>query len=204
VADPDLFDQIKLFLPKYLSPDQQHRLFAELSTFPENRTFYLSRSNLLGELLQGDGWRGFVAINFHSGDRRTISGMVISNSCDISPANMGSLPVNIVFAPLIELAKYVERLRGVGKTSEQIENLLRDIRRQRVSSMFFLPECPGVIPECIVLLDDLHAHPLRDFLDREKSALFTLNQYAFYLFLMKLSIHFSRFQEGAERFDSAA
>lgn len=109
----------------------------------------------------------------------------------------------MLFSPLIRIATFSERLQASGKSSEQVDNVLRNIRKQRVTSIFHLPEHQGVWPESIVLLDNIHSHPLREFLNGEKTSLFTLNQYAFYLFLMKLSIHFARFNEGVQRFDAA-
>ena len=204
MADADFFDQIKLFLPKYLTPTQTSELFSELSRFPENKSFYLFGPEWGEQLLQGDGWRGFVALNFVTGERKDVSGVIISNSCDIDPAHVRDVPVNVLFAPLIDLGRYVELLRDARKSPRQIEDVLRDIRRQRVTSIFYLPDHPTGVPEAMILFNDIHAHPLQDFGRRSKVSLFTLNQYAFYLFLIKLSIHFARFQEDVRRFDNAA
>ncbi len=201
MAETDFFEQIKLFLPKYLTPAQTAELFSELSKFPENMSFYLSHSAWQDELLQGDGWHGFVAINFESGERRSVAGMVISNSCDIFPGNVRDLPINVLFSPLIEVSRLVERLRAGGKESGPIADMMAGVRKQRVTQMFYLPEYSGVWSESVVLLDNIHAHPLQHFLTSTRRKLFTLTQYAFYLFLMKLSIHLSRFQEDVQRFD---
>ena len=202
--EDDIFEQIKLFLPKYLTPKHTRDLFSELSKFPDNMSFYLNPDDLREQLLQGDGWKGFIAINFHTGERKTVLGAVLSNSCDIDPQNVGSLPVNVLFAPLIELRKYTDSLRAFGKTNDQIQNTVINIKKQQVSNVFYLPECPGSIPESLILLGDIHAHPLQHFLAQSRQSLFTLNQYAFYLFLIKLSIHFSRFQEDVKRCADAA
>jgi hypothetical protein len=151
----DIFEQIKLFLPKYLTPDEQHILF---------------------------------------------SGVILSNSCDIDQNNPRALPTSVLFAPLISLDRYCKRLLAAGKTDAQVQTTLASIRAQRVTSVFFLPHAPYGPPEGIILLDDIHAHPLKDFLVCDRSQLFRLNQYGFYIFLIKLSIHFSRFQqEGVKR-----
>lgn len=202
--DNDIFDQIRLFLPKYLTEQQSRTLFSELGRFPSNYQFYTFRSDLQNELLQGDGWRGFVAIDFYSGAKKEVSGVVLSNSCDVSSENERTLPVNILFAPLIELQKYEASLLASGKSESQVSQTLSTIRKQYVSSIFYLPTCSNLIQESIIVLDDIHAHPLQDFFARDRASLFTLNQYAFYVFLIKLSIHFSRFGEGVQRFDNAA
>jgi hypothetical protein len=203
-VENDVFEQIKLFLPKYLSAEQQRELFSELAKFPDNFDFYLVRSDLRDILLQGDGWRGFVVLDFFTGTRKTVSGIVLSNSCDIAIENQREFPVNILFAPLIALAKYKSSLRAAGKTDGQIDGIIGNIRRQYVTSIFYIPHYSGIIEESIIVLDDIHAHPLQDFLQSdERQSIFTLNQYAFYLFLIKLSIHFSRFREGIQRFSNA-
>lgn len=204
MTDEDIFEQIRLFLPKYLTPQQANDLYSELSKFPENKSFYLNGPELKNELLQGDGWRGFVALNFSSSERKVVSGVVLSNSCDVSLDNPRPLPGNVVFAPLIRLSKYVAQLGKAGKSREQVAAVVESIRKQRVTSIFFFPDAPGVGEDAIAVLDDIHVHPLRDFVGSSPTSLFTLNQVAFYLFLMKLSIHFCRFQEGVRRFDGAA
>lgn len=193
----DLFEQVKLFLPKYLTPTQKSDLFAELSKFPDNFNFYFNPQD--DDPLQGDGWRGLVAINFTTLEKRELSGVVLSNSCDISPANSREVDVQVLFAPLMKLSAFGEVLRGAGKDVAQVDSTLYDVRRQRLTSIFYLPALSGVVEESIILLDDVHGHPLDDFLGCDRQRLFSLNQYAFYLFLMKLSIHFCRFQEGFAR-----
>jgi hypothetical protein len=195
----DSFEQIKLFLPKYLTPDKQAKLFEELKQFPENKNFYQSPAPP-AELLQGDGWRGLVVIDFDSLEKKPISGVILSNSCDIDIHNPRATEMNILFAPIIRLEKYRLVLAAGGISQAQIESTLSTIRKQRVSYIFYLPELRGVIEESMILLDDVHAQPLRSFLaNSERSRLFVLSQYGFYILLFKLSIHFSRFQEDIDR-----
>jgi len=195
----ELYEQIKLFLPKYLSPSEQRELFAELSRFPENPSMYLPEGVLADDLLQGDGWRGFVAINFRNLERKVVSGIVLSNSCDIDTNNKRALPTSVLFAPLIPLARYEQLLAATGRTPEQVDGVLGAVRRQHVTSILYLPAAPHGPAESLVLLDDIHSHPLDDFIETSRTQLFRLNQYGFYILLIKLSIHFSRFQEGVKR-----
>lgn len=195
----DLFGDIKVFLPKYLSPKEQHDLFEALKQFPNNKNFYL-QSKAPADMLQGDGWRGLIAINFETLEKKATSGLILSNSCDIDPSNSRAMDVRILFAPLIRLSNFAQTLEAAGKKADQISDTLATIRAQKVTSIFYLPEFVDVLDESIVLFDDIHAHPLRHFLaSTEKARLFTLNQYAFYILVVKLSIHFSRFQEGIAR-----
>jgi len=83
---------------------------------------------------------------------------------------------------------------------EQIDSKLTTIRRQRVTSLFFLPREGQLAAEYIAILDDLHTIPLHVFQkEPQREKLFTLNQMGFYLFILKLSIHFCRFQDGVIR-----
>lgn len=196
----DVFEQIKLFLPKYLTPEQTKELYTELSSFPDFKQFYLCNSKLADDLLQGDGWAGLVAINFYSLEAKTVNGLVLSNSCDVSSDNTRKVPVNLLFTPIIRLSRFVERLRSAGQTPQQIKSQLSAIRTQKITSVFYLPKAEGVIEESMVLLDNIHAEPLEHFQNNYKQPLFTLTQHAFYIFIIKLSIHFCRFQEGVQRF----
>lgn len=192
-----------MLLPKYLVPSQQKELFDGLKSFeeqPEKSNFYLSQDNLHDQLLQGDGWKGLVAINFFTLEKKSVSGMILSNSCDISSDNARSREASVVFSPIIRLSRLRSTLESAGRTASQIDNAFRSMRQQRTTSAFYLPSLPGVMEESVVFLDDLHAHPLNDFASVEKSRAFRLNQVAFYILLMKISIHFSRFQEGIARF----
>ena len=189
-----------VFLPKYLSADQQRGLYSELKNFPNsNFTFYDQSVRFKNDLLQGDGWKGLTAINFMSLDKKDISGIIISNSCDIDITNTRDFDINILFAPLVKLGDFRQLLLKSGQDPTAVENKIHDIKRQYNSSIFYLPECPHVFEESIVLLDDIHRHPLSDFAQKKKTKLSTLTMAAFYLFLIKLSIHFHRVQENVPR-----
>lgn len=196
----ELAQQVQLFLPKYLSPAQKDQLWSELSSFPNTMPYYLHKEDLRQQLLQGDGWKGFVVLDFHTGNHKKVAGAILSNTCDISPDNQRDLSVNVLFSPLIELDKFVSLLRSKGKTDTSTNSLVSDIRRQRLTSVFYFPAQAG-LKEHIILLDNIHIHPLEDFLGQDdREPIFKLSQSAFYLFLIKLSIHFTRFQEGVVRF----
>jgi hypothetical protein len=197
--DPSLLDQVRLHLPQYLSGDTARELAEQLEKFPNVSPFYVTTFSRLPEMLQGDGWRGFVAINFDTLEKKEVTGLVVSNSCSISPDNERAVPVNIVFAPILRLASYQERLRTeTGWDTEKIDAVCDSIRRQTTYSVFHLPELDG-LPESMVFFHDLHAHPAEDFLAKSRTRLFALTDVAFYAFLLKLSIYFTRMQERVER-----
>ena len=196
----ELFEEFKTFLPKYLTPSQKEELFKALSAYPNLPYHYLPPSAIKEELLQGDDWRGFVLINFATLERKSVSGVILSNSCDIDARNRRSTPRSVLFAPLVPLRKYEEAMREGGLTSEQIANALLDIRAQRVTYIFSLPSEQNGPQESLILLDDIHPEPLSYFLANERTLLFRLSMAAFYILLIKLSIHFCRSQENIQRF----
>ena len=198
--EESLFEEARLYLPKYLTPEDHRQLFQELKGFPEDFNYYLRNSALTDELLQGDGWRSLKVVNFETLEKKACSGMVLSNTCDVDSSNARHLPPKVVFCPIMSISKVFKTLRDNGLSEERTDDLLRDIRGQRVSSLFYLPSNPS-IEESVAFLGDVHSHPLKDFLQHERKPLFTLSQSAFYLFVLKISIHFSRFQEDVRRFE---
>jgi len=199
-----LLEQLRIFLPKYLTPSEQKELWEELRAFPSPKGFYLPHAEVEPDLLQGDGWKGFIAIDVVTSQRKETRGIILSNSCDIDLSNDRTALPNLIFAPLISLAAYSARLEAADVERSRILSQLETIRRQEVSNVFFLPSMSYGPEESIVLLDTVHVQPVRMFVDGSRTRLFRLNQVAFYAFLIKLSIHFTRLQEGVKRFSSQA
>ncbi len=196
----DIAELARVYLPKYLTPQQKNELWAELRDFPRIGSFYLPPDATPDEALQGDAWRGLVVVRFETGERRPVTGLILSNSCDIAPENPRPLPTNVVFAPLVALDRYVDRLLAAGQTTEQVQSLLDAIRKQEVTSLFYLPALSYGPPESVAFLDDVHSHPAAHFFGAARARVFRLSMVAFYVLLLKLSIHFCRFQEGVPRF----
>ncbi|SRR5258707_7859598 len=186
-------DQIQQSIPRYLTSLQQAELVRQLNDF-ENRSYYTTL--FPNDILQGDGWSSIEIVRFEDGARDKIKGILLSNSRDIDPANRREFPSKIIFAPLVRLNEYAKILESYF-SSEQINNKLTAIRRQHITSLFFLPHGGSLETDYIAILDDLHTVPF-DVFEKEpqRAKLFTLNQMGFYLFVLKLSIHFCRFQDG--------
>jgi hypothetical protein len=192
-------DSLKQQIPYYLTQEQQDGLIKALRDFPKNTNYYLDAYQ--NEVLQGDGWKRLHIRNFETGEKKRILGIILSNTCDVTPENRRDFPVKITFAPLIPLHSYVALLMKSGINSTQVQSKLAAIKDQRVTSIFFLPTGSGLQEDYIALLDDLHTMPAAAFeLEQEKSKVFTLSQIGFYLFLFKLSVHFCRFHEQVARF----
>lgn len=191
-------ESIKEQIPYYLTEDKKTALVKALADFPDRFDYYISRYK--DEVLQGDGWSGLELVNFESGQRRAVKGIVLSNSCDVDPENRRDLPVNLTFAPIIKLSNYAALLGHYKVDPEKIRSKLEAIRLQKVTSCFYLPKGGELEDEYVALLDEVHSLPSSSFFGYEpRGKLFTLSQAGFYMFLVKLSLHFCRFHEEVER-----
>jgi hypothetical protein len=193
-----LSDDIFNHLPSYLSPKQKDDLFEQIKKFPKIN-YYISKNDQ--EVLQGDAWTGFTILDFYSGEKRLLKGVVLSNSCDIDTENDRDLNVNVIFAPLIKMEKYVALLRSSGITADKIDAKIEAIKLQKVTSIMYFPKGGDIDADYIINLDDIRSQPLQVFLEGERLRLFTLSQSGFYVLLLKISIHFCRFQEGVLRYE---
>jgi hypothetical protein len=190
-------DTISKYVPYYLTQPQKDGLVKAMAEFPSCNYY----SSLEHEgILQGDVWSGLQMFNFDSGERQGKRGIIISNSCDIDSRNGRLMPARMVFAPMIKISVYQNFLERRGVAQEKIGNHLREIRRQAVTSAFYLPQGRGMDEECIVFLDDMHNVPVAYFEKYEESKkILSLSQIGFYVFVMKLSMHFCRMHENEVR-----
>lgn len=196
------FDDIKIFLPKYLSEDQQKKLFDELKSYPENmdKRFYSLALSAEKMLFQGDGFADVPMASYEDKSFRNVKGFLISNSCDSSLENKRIYSSYLSFAPLISLEKYKKALIEDGHDEMSVENHISTIKEQKVSTFFYLPSVDD-LNECFVRFDNIFSIPSsKEVIEGIFSKrLFTLSNYGFYLLLFKLSVHFSRIQEKIER-----
>lgn len=191
-------DELNAHIPYYLTQEQRKGLALAFDDFnnEKNVNFYIDKYP--DDKLQGDGWSKLQILRFNDGQKLNIKGIILSNTCDIAPENQRNLPTNITFAPLIKLSKYIDLLSSSGDlTEQQIANKIEIIKKQKVTSIFFLPSSPDIGEDHIAVLDDVHTIPFSSVANSEK--LFTLSMFGFYLFIFKLSIHFCRFHEEVSR-----
>lgn len=195
----DILASIKEQLPYYLTQERKDGVLKALKDFPENMRYYRTTSDSV--MWQGDCWSRFQLFNFKSGERKNTLGIVLSNTCDISPENTRDTPTKIVFASIIPLNIYQKILESSGLAADQIENKIKDIKGQNVSSLFYLPaSSEGFDEDHLALLDDIHSMPLKDFIETvEKKRRVALSLAGFYIFIFKLSIHFCRFHDEGNR-----
>lgn len=192
-------ENLERVIPVYLSDASKIRLATNLANCQDNYHYFANGWEGPDEPLQGDGWNHFWLVDFE-GNKRMVSGIVCSNSCDIDISNPSMRSRNILFAPVVALSSYEAQLRNERISEARIQTHLQAIKRQEKTELFYLPESVHT-PECVVMLDDIRPQPLNTFLNggSAKKLLFRLNNFGFYMFLMKLAIHFSRFGEKLDR-----
>jgi hypothetical protein len=197
-------DTLKQQIPYYLSAEDRRVLVDELKAISQGEMaeYVLSAyHDTFGEdMLQGDGWRGFILFAFDSGERRSVRGLVLSNSCDVDPDNPRDLPARVIFAPLVRLAAYVNLLQQNGIDAARIDAKLADIKAQKTTNVFYLPAGKFLGEDYVVRFDEAHSMPSvahAESGDRQK--LFTLSNAGFYMLVLKLSVHFCRLQEKINR-----
>lgn len=209
----DFFEDLKTYLPKYLSDDNVKKLFDELQSFPNNidgrmYTDILDNENIL---FQGDGFKGFPIINLPNAKvYENASVIILSNTCDIDSTNTRNFPSLICYAPIFSFDKYISQVRrdklsknsgDFSKTETDIKNHIEAIKAQKITQIFYLPKGKGLPEDSIVFFDRIN-NCSNHFISRDNlksKRLFVLSNYGFYLFLVKLSIHFTRIQEKVDR-----
>jgi hypothetical protein len=194
-------DYLKDQIPSYLTQEAKENLVKALNklpSFPDSVDFYTSRYP--DEIMQGDGWTNLGIIQYETLEKKEVKGIILSNSCDISPTNKRDIPAKVVFAPIIRLSNYKTLLSNAKVPPETITSKLESIRKQYITTLFYLPVGLGLEEEYIALLDDIHTIPYQSFENqKDTTKLFTLSQVGFYIFLFKLSVHFCRFHENILR-----
>ena len=197
-------NEIKLYLPKYLSPSSEQNLFEQLRNFPKDidSRLYSEIIRLDNTLYQGDGIEGLLVTNLPNSDIHSANAMLFSNTCDINMQNKRIFSGHLCYSPILKMAKYKEHLlASKSDTKERIEQFIENIRTQRISQILFLP-CGGELKEdSFVFFDRISSCSLRYLEDAHVAGkkLFSLSDYGLYLFLFKLSIHFTRINEGKGR-----
>ncbi len=197
----DLLDDIKIYLPKYLSSEQQEKLFEQLSSFPENIDSRFYTSFLKDELVlfQGDGFKEVPYPDFENKRFPMVKGFLISNTCDSHSGNPRMFAPFLSFAPIFSLQKWQEKLLAKFP-AESVQSHLDSIRRQRVSQFFYLPSGNGA-DEMFVRFDCAFSIQASEGLEKKllSERVFTLSNYGFYLLLLKIGIHLTRVQERVDR-----
>ncbi len=198
----DIKKSIEQFLPKYLSPKDQRELLKCLEDFPDNLNSRFYSQHLRDEnyIFQGDGFRDLPVIDLPNKTIQYSNCIITSNTCDLDINNKRLAPTRITYAPIINLNKYIGLLVNSDIDKDRIQNHIAAIKKQEVTQIFYLPEIKGM-NESIVYFDRIN-NCSNKIISKENitdKRIYTLSNYGFYLFLLKLSISFTRIQEGVNR-----
>jgi len=209
---------IRTYLPKYLTPEGQENLFKDITeNFPYSKnpnTLYL-RHDDQEKYYQGDGIIDipFANLNLEEKmfDTQFFKAVVLSNSCDINPEHERLDIPFILFAAIIPLSEYLGELESNEIDKNRIDSFVNNLKNNKISNLFYLPELKyndEVILEESFVRFDFNVSHISSFILSEKydkryipdgDRIFTFSDYGFYLFLFKISIHFTRFREGVFR-----
>lgn len=185
-------------LPYYLTGERKDGFLRHLADFQLGKPVNYFQSSDDAEIFQGDVTSGFVVSNIETQQFKRVQGIAISNSCDISRENERELQVSIVFAPTVSLENFHMSLIKSGVDRERADQKLKEIRGQRITDLFYLPNTEES-PELIAMLSKVSSMPFMVYEKNGPKISHRLSQLGHYLFLFKLSFHFCRFHEEIDR-----
>jgi len=198
------FDDIKRYLPQFLSDMDKEKLFEQFSNFTDNmnKIFMLS-SDFTNGIIQSDIVDNIPFISLPNIEVANVKVMILSNSCDITPENPRSIPPSVAYVPIMPLKKLEVFLINKGKDKDQINGIISAIKKQHTTSMFYIPRGLYLEEDSVALFDKVLHCKRDDFfnlaMQNDGKKLASLNNYGFYIFLLKLSIHFTRIHENINR-----
>ena len=195
------FEDIKKYLPQYLSDSDAKQLFSALKDFPNNidERFYSNYSLDDNILYQGDCLKDIPAFYLPDTRSKLSQSMAISNTCDMDLNNKRLWNTRILFSQIILLEK-LEKALYQKFSEDRISNYINSLKKQQITNAFYLPKSKN-LDEAIVFFDYTNSFDI-NFVDREslkEKRLVSLSNYGFYILLLKLSIHFTRIQEKVQR-----
>ena len=190
-------DSLQSQVPVYLTDPQKAKLAKELASYEDGNYFSEKPTELY---LQGDIWEGFSIASTKTGEIKKIVGLTISNSCDISLENERYIPSKIAFCPIMKLQSLIDLLERSGKTNDQIQSIVQDIKKQNITTFFYIPSGGGLEEDYVANFNDIYNEPSRQFLENKNSKRISrFGQLGHYLLLFKISLHFCRFGENVYR-----
>ena len=195
------FEDIKKYLPQYLSDSDAKQLFSALKDFPNNidERFYSNDSLDDNILYQGDCLKDIPAFYLPDTRSKLSQSMAISNTCDMDLNNKRLWNTRILFSQIILLEK-LEKALYQKFSEDRISNYISSLKKQQITNAFYLPKSKN-LDEAVAFFDYTNSFDI-NFVDREslkEKRLVSLSNYGFYILLLKLSIHFTRIQEKVQR-----
>lgn len=200
------WEEIKDYLPTFLSQGSQNAFLDDLRHFlgSGEKPFYSGALEHETIVFQGDGLEGLLVVNLPDTTVDRAPAMVLSNSCDVATTNERMFDASLTYAPIFPLDRYLEVLRQ-RYSEERVRDHERDIRRQAITQIFFLPQGGKLKGDCLVFLDRISS-AANTIVERDRLKdirLFTLSDFGAWLFALKLSIHFCRIRDNVDRMAGA-
>lgn len=160
-------DELKKYLPKYLSEENYNNLLTELKSFPYNIDGRMYTSMLdKNVIFQGDGLKEMPIIDLANIERdvKKVNCLILSNTCDMDLSNSRVVPASIIYAPIINLANYISVLHKQGVDDTKIGNHVANLKQQKITQIIYLP-ANSRIDDSIVFLDRIQ-HIDNRYIDR--------------------------------------
>ena len=148
-------DDLRVYLPKYLSAENYDQLISQLRDFPANIDKRMFTIGLEPNIIyQGDALKDMPVVNIENLDLgvKQRPCMIVSNTCDMDLNNTRMYPTTMLYTPIVQLNNYIKVLSQYGASEEKIKNHISDVKAQKVSSMFYLPSI-GELGESVVFFD---------------------------------------------------
>lgn len=202
-----------VLLPSYLTNETKGRLQEALEQFRPTNRDEISYDNFYKDYRYEYFMQGDIVLEIRSAfwdkgvasyEKNYSDGLILTNTCDISFDNQRNInPKQCLFAPLLDLEDYSADLLANGYNEQKVNAFKRNIRAQLYSNLFYLPKVNHDGTDRIALLDRIFWYPIEELepliptINDERVA--SLNQYGFYLLVLKLSYHFCRLPEQCDR-----
>ena len=200
----DLEEDLRLYLPQYLSEDNLVELKKQLKAFGEGHDtgeYFTTRLKEEPFLFQGDGVKSIMCNLPDPTLKEDVPVLLLSNTCDMDINNKRLNQCRIMYSPILNLDKYIAVLERKGLSTNQISNHIKEIKNQAISQILYLPTAILWGHDSIVMFDRAISIPLsKESIEKMVyTRSFSLSNYGFYLLLLKLSYHFTRIQEKVDR-----
>lgn len=196
-------EELQKHIPYYLTAEDRATLVKELTAISQGGAarYFLDPycNEFKDDMLQGDGWRGFTYYHHAEESLFKLRALILSNSCDIDPANPRELPTRVVFAPLVKLSAFQSLLEESDLSSESVAAKIASIKAQKTTNIFYLPAGGSLDEDHLVRLDEIQSIPKSSLKDNSIEKIFTLSNTGFYMLIFKISLHFCRLQEKINR-----
>ena len=163
-------------------------------------SIYLSGIKYPDEVLQADIIDNIPVFNLPDPSMQKSKVLVISNSCDNDASNLRLFPMSITYVPILKFAKVIDTLESANIPPERVKSFVQDVQNQTLTNIIFLPKGTIFDEDLIAFLDKALSINQSKFLELAKNnKIATMSNYGFYIFLLKLSIHFTRIKEKIDR-----